>query len=69
MMGELDVCGVFVPALLVWGAVALVLNIALRAGLTRAGFFRLVWHAPLAELALYVMVFGGVAVFGPELLQ
>ena len=61
MSGEIDVCGVFVPVLLVSGVLAMLLNLALRAVLTPLGFFRAVWHAALAELAMFVMLFGGIA--------
>jgi hypothetical protein len=35
---------------------------ALRRLLARAGFYRLVWHRPLFDFALYVILVGGVAV-------
>jgi hypothetical protein len=47
----------------------MVLNVALRAVLLRAGFFRAVWHAPLAELALYIMIFCGVTLLLPEWME
>jgi hypothetical protein len=69
MTGEFDLCGVFVPPLLLFGLLAMVLNVALRAVLLRAGFFRAVWHAPLAELALYIMIFCGVTLLLPEWME
>jgi uncharacterized membrane protein YccC len=61
MIGEFDVYGVFVPALLVWWLVALVLTAVLRRGLAWAGFYRLVWHRPLVDLSLLVILFAAVA--------
>ena len=66
MIGELDVCGVFISPLLAWGAIALALHTVLRWVLGRTGFYRVVWHAPLADLALLVLMFGAVARFLPE---
>jgi hypothetical protein len=61
MISEIDVYGVFIPALLVWTLVALVLMGALRRVLARAGFYRLVWHRPLVDLSLLVIVLAAVA--------
>jgi hypothetical protein len=60
MIGELDLYGVFVPALLVVVAVALPLTAVLRRLLRLFGFYRLVWHRPLFDLALLVIVMGGL---------
>ncbi|MEH3146096.1 MAG: DUF1656 domain-containing protein [Methylobacterium frigidaeris] len=64
MSGQFDLYGVFVPALLVWALATLVLVIPLRHLLARAGFYRLVWHRPLFDLALYVVLLGGVVLLG-----
>jgi len=61
MTGELDVYGVFVPSLLVWVGASLPLTALLRRLLRGIGFYRLVWHRPLFDLALLVIVLGGVA--------
>lgn len=60
MIGELDLYGVFLPPLLLWLALALPLSAALRRLLDRAGAYRFVWHRPLFDLALLVVVLGGV---------
>jgi hypothetical protein len=60
MIGELDLYGVFVPALLVLVAVALPLTAVLRRLLRLFGFYHLVWHRPLFDLALLVIVVGGL---------
>jgi uncharacterized protein DUF1656 len=56
--GELDLFGVFVPGLLCCGLAAFVLNAGLRRLLAQAGFYRVVWHSALFDLALFVIVLG-----------
>jgi hypothetical protein len=63
MTGEVDVYGVFVPWFLVWVGAALPLTAVLRRLLRLFGFYRLVWHRPLFDLALLVIVLGAVAAF------
>jgi hypothetical protein len=60
MIGEVDIGGVFVAPLLVWVAIALPLAAILRRVLERLGVYRLVWHRPLFDLALLVLVVSGV---------
>jgi hypothetical protein len=60
MIGEIDVYGVFVPPLLVWTGLALPLTAVLRRLLRRIGFYRLVWHRPLFDFALLIIVLGAV---------
>ena len=57
MFSEVDVLGAFVPILVVWLASALVIFAIADSLLTRAGFFRLFWHAPLARFALFLAFF------------
>ena len=60
MIGEIDVYGVFIPPLLLWVGAALPLTAVLRRLLRMAGFYRLVWHRPLFDFALLVIVLGAV---------
>jgi hypothetical protein len=60
MIGEIDVYGVFVSPLLIWVGAALPIVALLRRLLTRAGVYRFVWHRPLFDLALLIIVLGGV---------
>ncbi|VVE17538.1 DUF1656 domain-containing protein [Pandoraea anhela] len=60
MSGEIDIYGVFVPTLLALMVVAFVLTGALRFVLARMGFYRLVWHRSLFNLAVYIIALGGV---------
>ncbi|MDE1150732.1 MAG: DUF1656 domain-containing protein [Azospirillaceae bacterium] len=61
MIGELDIHGVFISPLLAWGFIAFIVSIGVRWVLRLVGAYRLVWHRPLFDLALYVIIFGGVA--------
>lgn len=61
MTAEIDIFGVFFPALLVWAAIALLLSTLVRRGLGRFGLYRFVWHPSLFDLALFVILLGGVA--------
>ncbi|KAB1069959.1 DUF1656 domain-containing protein [Methylobacterium planeticum] len=58
MTGELDLYGVFIPGLAAWMLIAFAVSVPLRRILARAGFYRLVWHRPLFDLALYVVLLG-----------
>jgi hypothetical protein len=60
MIGELNLYGVFIPPLLLWVIVALPLTAVLRRFLRRIGFYRMVWHRPLFDFALLVIVLGAV---------
>ena len=60
MTVEIDVGGVLVPALLVWGVAGLAVNALLQRGLEHAGFYKHVWNRPLFDLALLVLVTGGL---------
>jgi hypothetical protein len=61
MIRELDIAGVFVTPLLLWVVIALPITALLRRLLARSGAYRFVWHRPLFDLALLVIVAGGVA--------
>jgi hypothetical protein len=60
MNSELNIYGVFVPALFAWALIALALGSVLRHALAWIGFYRLVWHRPLFDLAFYVVLLGAV---------
>jgi hypothetical protein len=57
MQSELDLLGAFAPTLAVWFVFALAVFVAVDALLTRRGFYRLFWHAPLARFAVFVCLF------------
>lgn len=60
MIGEIDLYGVFIPPLLLWMAAALLLTAVVRRLLRWLGFYRLVWHRPLFDFALLVIMLGAV---------
>ena len=69
-MAEIGISGVFVPALLIWAVIALLVSVLLRRLLAASGFYRFVWHRALFDLALTVILLGGTVevasrVFGP----
>ncbi len=68
MIGEFDIYGVYVPALAVYAAIALLLQIAIIRLLDARGFYRLVWHRALFDLAIYVTVLGVVTAAGASIL-
>ncbi|TNC14181.1 DUF1656 domain-containing protein [Methylobacterium terricola] len=59
-MADIDLYGVFVPALLVWAVAAFVLNLGVRRLIGALGLYRLVWHRALFDLCLYLVCLGGV---------
>jgi hypothetical protein len=61
MIGEINLFGVFLPPLLVWLGIGLLLSTLLRATLSRLGLYRYVWHRPLFDLALLVILTGAVS--------
>jgi hypothetical protein len=63
MMPELNIYGVFVPALFAWMLVAFLISVPLRRTLAWSGFYRFVWHRPLFDVALYVVLLGIVVFF------
>lgn len=61
MFGDFSLFGVYVPRLLVLALLAFVLNLVLKRLLGLAGFYRIVWHPALFDLALFVIVLGALA--------
>jgi len=69
MIGEIDIFGVFVPAVLVLMLIAYLINLAIRTALARVGFYRFVWHRPIFDLGIYVLVLGLVVVVSHRLVS
>jgi hypothetical protein len=61
MISELNIAGVFFPPLLAWSLIGLPISVVARAVLARMGFYRLVWHRPLVDLSLFVLIVAAVA--------
>ena len=68
MIGEFDIYGVYFPAFAVFAAIALLLQVVINRLLDACGFYRLVWHRPLFECALYVILLGVVTAAGTSIL-
>ena len=64
MQSEFDLMGAFAPTIAAWFVLSLAVFVPVDALLTRRGFYRLFWHAPLARFALFVCLFccGALAV-------
>ena len=60
MMGEANLDGVFVSAVLVSALAALAVTFVLRRLLALVGAYRLVWHAALFDTALFVIVWAAI---------
>ena len=56
MIKEVDLFGIYLPPLFVYGLGALSIWYVLRRGLAWAGLYRFVWHPALFNTALYVLV-------------
>lgn len=69
MIAEIDFYGIYLPALLVWALLALPATALLRRLLQVAGLYRLIWHAPLFDFALFVITLGGLAAFAELVLS
>ena len=67
MIGEFDIGGIFTPALLIWGAIGLVISIPVRRLLNWMGVYRFVWHRGLFDIALVVLLWSGVAALAAKL--
>jgi hypothetical protein len=63
MIGEVSLYGLYVPTLLLLTLAALVVSRVLNGLLARLGVYRFVWHPALFDLALFVIVLGGLSFF------
>jgi len=59
--------GFYLPPLVIWALLALLPFLALRWLIGRLGFYRLVWHRPLFDASLYVIMLGAVMLVVPAL--
>jgi hypothetical protein len=60
VIGEFDIGGVFIPSAAVWAGVAVVVGMFVRRLLNLVGFYKLVWHRGLFDLALLAILWGSV---------
>ncbi|OWV82900.1 hypothetical protein ATY81_13620 [Rhizobium sp. R72] len=61
MRPDIDIYGIFIPTLGAIALVAYLLNAILRRVLASVGFYRLVWHRPLFDTAMYFCLLGAIA--------
>ncbi len=69
MIEEIHLLGVYMPAALVWGVLAVLLVYLLRIPLQRLPLYRLLWHPSLLELALFVLLWWGLSAFADTFLS
>jgi hypothetical protein len=69
MKYQLDLFGVIVPSLLLWGVAAYVLARAVSKLMTRAGVYRHVWHGALFDFAIYVCLLASLVFASKEFLS
>ncbi len=60
MTGEIEIAGVFVHPLLIAVCLALPLAQLIGWALGRIGFYRLVWHRGLFDVALTIVLWAGI---------
>ena len=68
MIGEFDIYGVYFPAFAIFAAIAFLLQIVIKRFLEACGFYRLVWHRALFDLAIYVILLGIVTAASASIL-
>ena len=56
--------GFYLPPLSLWAAAALVPFAIIRWMIGRLGLYRFIWHRSLFNIALYVLLVGGLVYFG-----
>jgi hypothetical protein len=61
---SVEFLGFYLPPLALCAGGAVVLFVLLRWLLARLGLYHFVWHRPLFNLALYVLLLGGVVFIG-----
>jgi protein AaeX len=69
VIGEFDIYGVYFPIFVVFAAIALVLLVVVKRLLDALAFYRFVWHRPLFDLAVYVILLGVVTAAGANILS
>lgn len=68
LISEFDIYGVYFPAFAVFAAIAFLLQVVIKRLLDAYGFYRLVWHRALFDLAIYIILLGVVTAAGSIIL-
>lgn len=61
MNPNFDIYGVYIPTLAVIALVSYVIHAVLKRALAYIRFYRIVWHRPLFDLAMYVCILSALA--------
>jgi len=69
MIGEFNLYGIYFPWPLVLGVITLGVAWVVRRVLARVGFYRIVWHPALFDLAIYVVLLYGVYLISPYIFK
>jgi hypothetical protein len=69
VIGETNLFGVFFSGALAAACLACVPLLILRRVLLRAGFYRLVWHRHLVDLAFFIILWAATAKIMPFLAE
>ena len=56
MIGEYEIGGVFIPVALASGVAGFVLSLLARRVLRTSGAYRVIWHAGLFDVAMFVLL-------------
>ena len=62
-----DLFGFYLPPVALWAAAAFIPYLVISRLADWAGFYRLVWHRPLFDAALYVIIVGALTFGWPML--
>ncbi len=57
---ELDIYGVYLPGFFGLMLAAYIVTLAIRYVASRIGFYSLIWHRAMFDLAIYVLVLGAL---------
>ncbi|MFK4441680.1 undecaprenyl pyrophosphate phosphatase UppP [Caballeronia udeis] len=68
MIGEIDIYGVYLPAVLVLMLVSYLFCLIVTRVFARVGLYRFIWHRSIFDLAIYVIVLGVVVIVSHRLL-
>lgn len=66
MNHEFRIGGVLISSIVPALVTAIVVSVLLSLVLTRVGFYRFVWHRPLVDLAMFVILFGAFVLALPD---
>jgi protein AaeX len=69
MTGEFDIYGVYFPVFIVFAGIAFLLQIVVKRLFDSLSVYRFVWHRPLFDLAIYVILLGVVTAAGASILS